>query len=158
MECDHLQTFDDAYEKSSSIFLGEVVETKKTIFDTTHHGNSEKWDVKFKVLKSWRMVDRKYVWIETSGKNLRCESIEIGKTYLVYANQLTTKLFVHPDSRTMQIENNVAVNDLQKLGNNTLILKEGEFKDYTVQIYGFSLLFLVMLAFIIFVYFRKRGN
>lgn len=158
MECDYTQTFNEAYEKSSAIFLGEAIETKKTIIDTTHHGEKENWEVKFKILKSWRLVDKNYVWVETSGKNLKCGSIEIGNVYLIYANQLTAKLFIHPDSRTMPIENNIANSDLQKLGSATLSLKGGEFEDYRTQIYGFSILFLIILAILIFFYCKKGKN
>jgi len=158
MDCDHSQTFNEASNKSSAIFFGEAVEMKEYEIDTTHHGKSQNWIVKFKVLKSWRLVDREYVWIETSGKNLRCGGIEAGKTYLVYANQIASSLFIHPDSRTMSLDDDLANEDLQKLGETSLTLKEGEFRDDRIQIYGLTVSLLLLLVCVIFArhFIKKR--
>jgi len=156
MECDQLQTFNEAYENSSAIFSGEVVEIKQSAIDTSHHGKSTRQDVKFKVLKSWRSVNNQFVWVETSAGNLRCGGIEFGKIYLIYANESNSKLFIHPNSRTMLIENNFAAEDLKKLGNSSLYLKDGEFGNQSIGFYGLLVLIPLIVALVFFVYLGKR--
>jgi hypothetical protein len=152
--CVYNLNFDDAYRMSSAIFLGQVVETKKKTVNTTHHGEFEYWDAKFKVSKSWKLIDKQYVWVDVGTKKLECGQIEEGKTYLIFAYQSSKDLEVL--SRSMSINDEFAEADLQLLGIKTLPLDQGEFYDYNSLYLDVSIALSITLVCAIFVWLWVR--
>lgn len=81
----------------------------------------------------------------------------MGKTYLVYANQTNTEIFIHPDSRTMLIEEPDASRDLKMLGASTLNFSNKGLNNYLAPVLGFSILISLVVLLVVFMV-RKRNN
>ena len=150
---------DEAIASSPAIFLGQVVELRTKVNSTpgltlrgSGSGSSEEL-AKFKVLKSWKLVDKEYVWLKSQGFRLRCGRLEDGKIYLVYADELSGEMYINPDSRTMSADEEAEISDVAKLGPSVLILSKGEFHDYSIPLIGYGA-FLFILFVVIFLTYR----
>lgn len=159
MECEHRQTLERAIDSSQAIFLGEFVDERREIIETTHHGPSENWIVQFRVIKSWRLVDREYVWVSTSGKNLECGRLEKGKQYLVFANKSSKGLHLHPESRSHLAESvGQSSPDLTRMPGVTIAVSPGEYSDLWTdfpQFFVFPVV-LIMLFSAIYLYSKRK--
>jgi hypothetical protein len=97
----------DAYAKSSSIFLGQVTEVRKS------SGNNL---IKFKVEKSWNGKFQKEITISTPSDSAMCGyEFQIGKKYVVYASGETGKLSTYLCTRTATATANKDVAVLNKI-------------------------------------------
>lgn len=126
-ECYFQQSFETAYKDSSAIFLGIALE--ETLVPASTKGGLDIGyvDVKFEVEKSWKLVNKRFVWIRVLARRIdSCGYNGLGVRYLVYANQLNDILFISPSSRTMSV--NVAAYDLDKLGQGKIGITLGEFR------------------------------
>lgn len=165
-DCSFPSNVRDARANSSAVFLGKAIETKTTSASTPHltlrgagEGATESL-VKFQVLRSWKLIDKEYVWIKTLDRALSCGRLEQGETYLVYATELNGSIYIQPTSRTMPAEQDVARADIASLGNEYLKLNDGEFVDHSITLIGFLIVFLIVsLAAAFFTYWlRKSGK
>lgn len=155
MKCKGMPEFKEAFNKSSAIFLGEVVEIKPEIIDTTHQGKETFWDAKFKVLKSWRLVNKEYVWIDLPGRNTQCQKILKGNKYLVFAQEYTDKdLYIEQNSRLINSKDGLIKTDLQKLSKTeTLKLESGTFEFYKNPMFDIAIALFIILIVASFLYF-----
>lgn len=156
VDCNHVQDFESAVNTSSAIFIGEAVEERMEIVQTTHHGEGQSWDVKFKLVKSWMSGRRDDVWVQTSNKVLHCGEIEIGRSYLVYAVNTTNGLFIHPSSRTSKIGFDSAISDIKLLDTGMIQLNSEKSSDLNM-ILPFGV-FLILIVVIIFARIRSKST
>jgi len=127
MLCSIESSTEVAYAESSAVFLGELVEIKPVIIDTTHHGKKEYFTGKFRVVSSWKSIDKEWVSVDLPGKRSDCVEFAEGTNYLVFANRSGDDLYIATDSRTSPSNTEIAVNDLGQLGETKLIVTSGEF-------------------------------
>lgn len=125
----------EAYQKAAAVFAGTVMdvtrlETRlKSGTTVPHH------EVKLKVGKSWKLVDREEIVVSTrSVYENTCGSFKVGESYLVYADRMNDTFYVAPASRTSLLAN--AREDLEFLGGARVALKPGEFRTHGVVTYG----------------------
>lgn len=155
--CDFEQSFDQAISESQAIFIGQAVE-ERPVSMTSKGGTSIGYiEVRFEVIRSWRLIDRKNVWVRVPAKRGDgCGFQASGRRYLVYANQLNDLLYISPLSRTMVVEN--AESDIEKLGDSQLVLSAGQYKSYPYTLYFFLAISLVALALLATAYYVFRRN
>jgi hypothetical protein len=97
----------DAYTKSSSVFVGQVVEVIK---------KPETNLIKFRVEKSWSNKFQKEITISTPGNSAMCGyEFQVGKKYLVYANGENDKLSTYLCTRTASATANKDIALLNKI-------------------------------------------
>lgn len=125
----------EAYQKATAVFAGRVVDVQwretrlKSGAVIPHH------EVRLKVEKSWKLVDREEVVVTTRAVYANtCGSFNVGESYLVYADRTGDTLYVPSASRTNLLAN--AGEDLEHLGEARVVLKPGEFRTHSIMIYG----------------------
>lgn len=153
------KTIEEAASDSEAIFPGTAIEERPVQMATKGGSGIGYKEVRFEVAKSWKLVDKKSVWIRIPAKRPDgCGFEVIGREYLVYANKINDFLYVSPMSRTMQVEK--AQVDMQKLGANGLDLSEGEFNLFKINIYIILCVALTVFAgFIsILIIYRRSGS
>jgi hypothetical protein len=124
--CEFAQTFENAAAGSQAIFYGKAVEERTVSAESKGGIEIGYKEIKFEVTKSWKLIDKRTVWLRVPAKrNDHCGFESVGREYLVYANQLNDLLYISPMSRTMPSE--MAKDDLQRLGSDGLRISEGEF-------------------------------
>jgi hypothetical protein len=97
----------DAYTKSSSVFVGQVIEVIK---------NPDNNLIKFKVEKSWNNKFQKEIIVSTPSNSAMCGyEFAVGKKYLVYANGENDKLSTYLCTRTASATANKDVAVLNKI-------------------------------------------
>jgi hypothetical protein len=97
-----------AYENSSSVFIGKVTET---VEDPNIHFIT----VKFKVEKTWNKKFQKEITLITDKDGSLCSyNFEVGKKYLVYASGKKNNLSASTCSRTALAEANKDIAVLNK--------------------------------------------
>lgn len=97
----------DAYTKSSSVFVGQVVEVIKKPDNNL---------VKFRVEKSWNNKFQKEITISTPSNSAMCGyEFSIGKKYLVYANGESGNLSTYLCNRTASAAANKDIAFLNKI-------------------------------------------
>ncbi len=99
----------DAYTKSSSVFVGQVVAVIK---------NPETYSVvvKFKVEKSWNKKFQEKITISTASDSAMCGyEFVVGKKYLVYANGENNNLGTNICTRTASVVSNKDIAVLNKM-------------------------------------------
>lgn len=99
----------DAYTKSTSVFVGEVVEVikKPEVYSVT---------VRFKVEKTWDKNFQKEITLSTASESSLCGyTFEVGKKYLVYASENNNKLTTNICTRTASVTSNKDVAFLNKI-------------------------------------------
>ena len=133
--CGAGMTPDEAYQKAAAVFAGRVVDVQrretrlKSGTVIPHH------EVRLKVEKSWKLVDREEVIVITLSVYANsCGGFKPGESYLVYANRMGDTFYVPSASRTNLLAN--AAEDLEYLGGARVALKTGEFRTYSIMIYG----------------------
>ena len=145
MQCSDANAFETSVTASKGIFLGELVEIKSVVYKPTLlHDGAVHFEGRFKVLSSWKLIDKKYVWLALPGKTTPCTQFEEGKIYLVYANQTGTDLFIAEDSRSTNATAELARSDLQKLGESQVVVRDGEFSLRPSPIYDLSIAALII--------------
>lgn len=98
----------DAYTKSSSVFVGKVVQVNKL--------NDYSVLVKFDVEKSWGKTFQKKISISTASHSAMCGyEFQVGKKYLVYASGENNKLSTTICTRTASVVSNKDVVVLNKI-------------------------------------------
>jgi hypothetical protein len=157
-------TQSEAISSSSAIFLGQVIEIKTKVNSTpglslrgSGSGSIDE-EVKFSVLRSWKLVDKEYVWVKSQGFQIHCGTLEQGQTYLVYANELTGTLYINPHSRTMRADEAGESIDVGILGPGSVILSQGEFHDNFIQYAGIGIVVVIVIVFVLLIrmiYLRK---
>ncbi len=98
-----------AYTKSSSVFVGEVVEVikKPDVYSVI---------VKFKVKKTWNKNFQKEITLLTASEDSLCGyAFEIGKKYLVYATENNNNLMTNICTRTASVTSNKDIAILNKI-------------------------------------------
>jgi hypothetical protein len=82
----------EAFDKSASVFVGQVVDvTKKPVSNL----------IKFRVEKSWNNKSQKEITVSTPGNSAMCGyEFQVGKKYLVYASGETGRLSTYLCTRT----------------------------------------------------------
>ena len=155
-ECYFQESFETAATNAQAIFLGKAIEEKSIAMNTKGGNNIGYKDVKFEVEKSWKLINKQFVWIRVpAGRNDNCGYNEIGMKYLVYANQMNDILYISPYSRTMPIE--IAVQDLKELGEEGLKILPGRFSNSTVQNCAIIIFIgLLLLSFLLLHVINKR--
>ncbi len=99
----------DAYQKSSSVFVGEVVEVikKPDVSSVT---------VRFKVEKTWNKIFQKEIAVSTAKDSSLCGySFVVGKKYLVYASENNNNLTTNICTRTASAAANKDIAFLNKI-------------------------------------------
>jgi hypothetical protein len=99
----------DAYTKSTSVFVGEVVEIikKPEVYSAT---------VRFKVEKTWNKNFQKEITLLTASESSLCGyTFEVGKKYLVYASENNNNLTTNICTRTASITSNKDIVFLNKI-------------------------------------------
>lgn len=97
----------DAYTKSSSVFVGQVVDVIK---------KPETNLIKFRVEKSWNNKFQKEMTVSTPGNSAMCGyEFQVGKKYLVYASGENDKLSTYLCTRTASATANKDVALLNKI-------------------------------------------
>lgn len=97
----------DAYTKSSSVFVGQVIELIKKPDNNL---------VKFRVEKSWNNKFQKEIIVTTPSNSAMCGyEFAVGKKYLVYANGENDKLSTYLCTRTASATANKDVAVLNKI-------------------------------------------
>ncbi len=97
----------NAYTKSSSVFVGEVVEVIK---------KPNVYSIKFKVEKTWNKKLQREITISTAKDSAACGyKFEVGKKYLVYANGESNNLATNICTRTASAEANKDIAFLNKI-------------------------------------------
>ena len=153
MECNRNFNYKEAHDASASIFLGKVIEVKPVLIDTSHHGEKKYWDAKFKVLKSWKQIDKEFVWIELANKKTLCNEIKEGEVYLVFANNHeNSHLFIESNTRLLHINNELTEKNLTKLGNNTIKLEKGNFTPNENTFFDLSIALSISLCTFLFIF------
>ncbi len=152
--CNFHQSFEDAIETSSAIFLGRALEERREPISTKGATELGYREVKFEVTQSWRLVDKRYLWVRIPAESSnRCGFKTLDTDYLVYANRLNDVIYVSPLSRTMI--RTVADRDIDRLGGATVVISEGEFSlsdtRFTVaaSIIAFAIIVLIVFVFLI---------
>jgi len=156
-ECHFQQSFESAFENSQAIVLGTAIE-EKSIPDSTKGGNNVSYkEVKFEVEKSWKLIDKKFVWMRIPARRSdNCGYNGVGLRYLIYANQMNDILFIAPLSRTMPIEE--AEQDLKKLQEEKLEILSGEFRLLHIRFWGIIAVVSMILVFGFFLYLLNRRS
>jgi hypothetical protein len=127
--CSLPQTFERALTDSDAIFLGTAVEEREVPMATKGGSNIGYKGVKFELTKSWKLVDKKTVWIRVPATiPSGCGYDSVGSDYLVYANQLNDILYISPMSRTMHFE--IANEDIARLGAATIHISGGAYSPF----------------------------
>lgn len=156
-ECNFQQSFDSAFENSQAIFLGKAIEEKSIPSGTKGGSNISYKEVKFEVEKSWKLINKKYVWIRIPAwRSDNCGYNGIDLKYLVYANQMNDILFISPSSRTMSVDE--ARQDLEKLGIEKLEISTGEFRILSFQIWAILIVVGVILMLVFFLYLVNKRS
>ena len=99
----------EAYKKSSSVFIGEVLEVikKPDVFSVT---------IKFKVEKTWNEKFQNVITLTTGQGGGDCGYLfEIGKKYLVYAYGERASLGTNICTRTSPVKSNKDIAFLNKI-------------------------------------------
>src|SRR5262252_4454956 len=120
----------EAYERATAVFVGKVISVTRRFHPATRMSPPAAYDeVKFQTEKSWKLVDRNEVTVETENAiQNTCGSFTEGETYLVYADRLNDTLYVSRLSRTNRVADAAA--DLQALGAPQLSISSGRFHTY----------------------------
>lgn len=88
------QTTNDDFQKATAVFVGRVL-------DVQRKENAENITVKFAVQKYWKGKISNTVKVMTASNSAACGvNFEVGKDYLVYANENNGKLSTGLCSRT----------------------------------------------------------
>jgi hypothetical protein len=97
----------EAYDKSASVFVGQVVDvTKKTDSNL----------IKFRVEKSWNNKFQKEITVSTPGNSAMCGyEFQVGKKYLVYASDENGKFSTYLCTRTASAASNKDIAVLNKI-------------------------------------------
>lgn len=149
--CVYEQSFDDAVEQSRAIFIGKAIEEEQIPLSSKGGTDLSYRNVKFDVERSWKLIDRRYVWVRIPGSRPDgCGYIEIGSSYLIYANQTNEVVFISPQSRTMPAA--VASDDLARLGNAHLYISGGTFRTYGPLVW--IILALLAIPLLIFAFYK----
>ena len=142
----------DAYQKATAVFAGKVLDVQlretrlKSGTVIAHH------EVRLKVEKSWKLVDREETVISTPVVDTNtCGSFKSGESYLVYVDRMGDTFYVAPASRTNLLAN--AGEDLEYLGESRVSLRPGEFQTHSIMIYG--IMVCVILALLVGWYFYR---
>jgi hypothetical protein len=97
----------DAFTKSSSVFVGQVVEVVKKPDNNL---------IKFRVEKSWNNKFQKEITVSTPSNSAMCGyEFVVGKKYLVYANGENANLSTYLCTRTASATANKDVALLNKI-------------------------------------------
>ncbi len=97
----------EAYQKSSSVFIGEVVEVIK---------KPDVYSVRFKVEKTWNKKFQKEIIVSTAKDSSLCGySFVVGKKYLVYASENNNNLMTNICTRTASVISNKDIAFLNKI-------------------------------------------
>lgn len=154
--CNFQQSFENAIENSSVIFLGRAIEERREPLSTKGGTALGYREVKFEVTQSWRLVDRRYVWIRIPAESSNgCGFKTLETDYLVYANRLNDVIYVSPRSRTMI--RTVADHDIDRLGEASIDISEGEFRFWETHFaVAGSVIAIAILILIIFVFSNNR--
>lgn len=125
---------DEAYRFAAAVFLGEVMEVRQEESQTKAGTNIRYQEVKFRVIKSWKLVDRYEITVHaaTAPDEKGGVNFNQGDIYLVYAEQLNDTFYA--SSRTRILKD--AVEDMKVLGVERLVLKPGEFRTHNITLYG----------------------
>lgn len=154
--CNFHQSFEDAIENSTVIFLGRALEERREPISTKGGTALGYREVKFEVTQSWRLVDKRYVWIRIPAESSNgCGFKTLETDYLVYANRLNDVIYISPRSRTMV--RTVAGHDIDRLGEASIVISEGEYWLLETRFaVAASITALAILILIIFVFSIKR--
>lgn len=155
--CAHLQSYEEAVGSSEAIFEGRVVKENPTAMAAKGGTSLGYSDFRFEVTKSWKLVDRKFVWIRVPSRiSNDCGVVSVGKEYLVFANRLNDLLYISPQSRTLARE--ISGADIERLGAELIEIEDGEFRMYsttitTIVVLAISILFLAGVLVLVY---RRR--
>jgi hypothetical protein len=125
----------EAYQKATAVFAGRVVDVQLRETRLRSGAVIPHHEVRLKVEKSWKLVDREEVVVTTRAVYANtCGSFKLGESYLVYADRMGDTFYISAGSRTNLLAN--AGNDLGYLGETRVALKQGEFRTHGIMIYG----------------------
>lgn len=104
------QKIEFGYKKAFLVFSGKVVEVKP------NPSNKYQLIIKLETDKFWKGVSSKEIILSTAINGAGCGVLfEIGKKYLVYADQINGEISAHLCTRTKPLENNKDIKFLDKL-------------------------------------------
>ena len=97
----------DAYQKASSVFVGEVVQIIK---------KPDVYSVRFRVEKTWNKTFQKEIIVSTAKESSLCGyTFEVGKKYLVFASENNNNLMTNICTRTASVQANKDTAFLNKI-------------------------------------------
>lgn len=152
LDCQFEQSPEQAVNSAQAIFIGKAVEERSVPMSTKGGTSLGYKEVKFEVTRSWKLIDKRTVWIRIAAKRGDdCGFESTGHEYLVYANQMNDVLYISPMSRTMPTD--LAGRDMVALGTEYLHISEGEFALYDFKLWVvagvFGLILLIGACFIL---------
>lgn len=155
MACDCMipENANEAKDKAVAVFSGEVLQIKK------ERTNGESYQVALiSVSEIWKGIEETQVLVYTDWASSCQFDFEVGEKYLLYPYENDGKLKVIDCGRSAEIRN--ASQDLLELGkgekpNNTVQLDK-EMRDS--KLLFVSILLVLFISAIVFVYSRKRKN
>ena len=146
----------EAYQKAAVVFAGRVVDVRRLETRLKSGTTVPYHEVRFKVEKSWKLIDREEVVVSTRAVyENTCGNFKPGESYLVYADRMNDTFYVVPASRTNSLAN--AGEDLAFLGEARVALGSGEFRTRGVMTYGIIVCLCLALLAVWYLYrLRKK--
>jgi hypothetical protein len=113
--CAELDSVKEAFEGSSAVFSGKVVEIVDANKNKSIQSSADSIKVLFEVEESWKGINQTQITVNTARSSDSCGyEFDLNKEYLVYANETNGTFNVSLCSRTTLLS--LAEKDIQELG------------------------------------------
>lgn len=146
----------EAYQRAAAVFAGRAVGVKQLETRLKSGTTIPYHEVTMKVEKSWKLIDREEIVINTSSVyENTCGNFKVGESYLVYADRMGDTFYVASTSRTDKLAD--AEEDLKFLGEARVVLKPGEFRTHSIMTYGIiaGVLLVLLIGWYVYRLYKK---